>query len=40
VADQKLIRAMPQAYNIWFILRADKPVTGSVFIDRAGLMVR
>jgi hypothetical protein len=40
VTDEGLIRAMPQVYNIWFILHADKPVTGAVFIDRVGLMVR
>lgn len=40
VTNPKHIEAMPAAYNVWFVLQARKPVTGAVFIDRAGLMVR
>jgi alpha-L-arabinofuranosidase len=34
------IKAMPAALNILFILKANKPVRGSVYFDRVGLMVR
>jgi len=34
------IRAMPGVSNLWFILRAKQPVSGSILLDRAGLMVR
>jgi hypothetical protein len=38
--DPKHTSAMHEAFNIWFIIQAKKPVHGSVFLDRAGLMVR
>jgi hypothetical protein len=38
--DPKHIGAMPGAMNLWFTLHAEKPVHGSIFLDRAGLMVR
>ncbi len=34
------IRAMPFAFNVYLALRANKPATGTVYIDKAGLMVR
>ena len=34
------VKAMPEVFNLWFILRAKAPVHGSVLLDRAGLMVR
>ncbi len=40
VTDAKHIEAMPQARNVWFILETDRPVNGSVYLDRIGLMVR
>ena len=38
--DAKLISAMPATYNIWFVLNSGAPVTGTVFLDKIGLMVR
>jgi len=32
--------AMPQAFSIWLVLRAQRPVHGTVYIDGAGLLVR
>jgi hypothetical protein len=32
--------AVGSAYNIWFVLNTGKPVSGTVLIDRIGLMVR
>jgi hypothetical protein len=40
VTQEGHIRAMPYAYNVYLALRASKPVTGTVYIDRAGLLVR
>jgi hypothetical protein len=40
VTDEKHIKAMYAAYNVWFILHSEEPVTGAIFIDRAGLMIR
>jgi len=40
VTQQDHVEAMYAAHNVWFILHADEPVTGAVFLDRAGLMVR
>ena len=40
VTDPKQIEAMPQARNLWFILQTNKPVNGSIYFDRIGLMVR
>jgi alpha-L-arabinofuranosidase len=34
------IKAMPAAINVWFVLKADKPVKGSIYFDRVGLMLR
>jgi hypothetical protein len=34
------VKAMPEAFNLWFILRAKMPVHGSILLDRAGFMVR
>jgi len=33
-------KAMEKAVNVWFILSSSKPVYGSLFIDKAGLMIR
>jgi hypothetical protein len=38
--DQALIRAMPEIYNVWFVLNANAAVFGSIYIDRVGFMVR
>jgi hypothetical protein len=40
VTQENHIRAMHAAYNVWFILHSEKPVTGAIFIDHAGLMIR
>ena len=40
VTEAKHIAAMPFAYNVIFVLNAKKPVSGSIFLDRAGLMGR
>ncbi len=40
VTQEKHIKAIPSALNIWFLLDANKPASGSVFFDRIGLMVR
>ncbi len=37
---QSYIDAMGSAYNIWFVLNTSKPISGTVLIDRIGLMVR
>jgi Glycosyl hydrolases family 39 len=34
------IKAMPAASNIIFLLKANKPVKGSIYFDRIGFMVR
>jgi hypothetical protein len=39
-ADPAHVKAMPEVFNLWFILQANRPVHGSVLIDRAGLMIR
>jgi alpha-L-arabinofuranosidase len=40
VKAQEYFRAMPSAFNLIFILEADKPVKGSLYFDRVGFMVR
>jgi hypothetical protein len=40
ITQENHIRAVHAAYNVWFILHSEQPVTGAIFIDRAGLMVR
>jgi hypothetical protein len=40
VTDPKHIEAMPWAFNVWLILRANQPVQGALFIDNVGLLVR
>jgi hypothetical protein len=34
------IKAVSDTNNVWIILEADKPVFGSIYVDRAGLLVR
>jgi hypothetical protein len=34
------LKAMPSALNVMFILSANQPVKGSVYLDRVGFMVR
>ena len=38
--DEEYFKAMPAALNIIFVLQANKPVKGSIYFDRIGLMVR
>jgi hypothetical protein len=40
VTQENHKKAMYAAYNVWFILRSTQPVSGSVYIDQAGLMIR
>ncbi len=40
VTREDHIKAMPAALNILFILKANKPVKGSIYLDRIGFMVR
>ena len=40
MTDPRQIANMPTAMNVWFVLRSNKPVKGSIFIDHAGFMVR
>jgi hypothetical protein len=40
ITEERHLRAVHAAYNVWFILHSQQPVTGAVFIDHAGLMVR
>ncbi len=40
VTDPKHIEAMPWAFNVWLILRANQPVQGALFVDNVGLLVR
>ncbi|HEY3333275.1 MAG TPA: hypothetical protein VGK19_24785 [Capsulimonadaceae bacterium] len=40
LANDKQIEYMPTSYNLWFVLSASKPTTGTIYIDRAGMMVR
>jgi hypothetical protein len=38
--DPKHLEAMPFVHNLSFLIVAEKPASGSVYLDRAGLMVR
>jgi hypothetical protein len=38
--DPGQVKAMPEVFNLWFILSSKQPVFGSILLDRAGLMVR
>ncbi|MDE2125611.1 MAG: hypothetical protein KGJ62_03395 [Armatimonadetes bacterium] len=40
VTDPKQIAAMPDLFNVMLILRAGAPVSGTVWVDRVGLLVR
>jgi hypothetical protein len=40
VKDEEYFKALPSALNIIFVLQANKPVKGSIYFDRIGLMVR
>jgi hypothetical protein len=40
ITNPKHIEAIGASYNVWFVLSASKPVRGTVFFDRVGLMVR
>jgi hypothetical protein len=40
VTEETHLKAMHAAYNVWFIIHSQEPVTGAVLIDRVGLMVR
>ena len=40
VTREEHIRAMPEAFNIWLVLRANRPVHGTLYVDRVGLLVR
>lgn len=37
---QSYIDAIGSGYNIWFVLNTSKPVSGTILLDRIGLMVR
>lgn len=37
---QDYVDAIASGYNVWFVLNTNKPVTGTVLLDRIGLMVR
>jgi len=34
------VKAVSDANNLWILLEADQPVYGSIYVDRAGLLVR
>ncbi len=34
------INAISSSYNIWFVLNTDKPLSGTILLDRIGLLVR
>lgn len=38
--NEEHFQAMPAALNVIFVLQANAPATGSVYLDRIGLMVR
>lgn len=38
--NPKHMSAMASTYNLWLVLSSSKPVTGTVYFDRIGLMVR
>lgn len=38
--DPELVKAMPKAFNLRFIISSKAPVKGSIYLDRVGLMVR
>jgi hypothetical protein len=38
--DPAIVKAMPEVFNLWFILGANRPVHGSILLDRVGLMAR
>jgi hypothetical protein len=40
IDDAKLIEAMPSVMNIWIMATSSKPLTGTFYFDRIGLMVR
>lgn len=37
---QSYLDAIGSSYNIWFVLNTSKPITGTILLDRIGLMVR
>jgi hypothetical protein len=37
---QDYVDAIASGYNIWFVLNTDKPLAGTILLDRIGLMVR
>jgi hypothetical protein len=37
---QSFVDAIGSAYNIWFVINSRKPVSGTILLDRIGLMVR
>jgi hypothetical protein len=37
---QDYVDAIASGYTIWFVLNTSKPVTGTILLDRIGLMVR
>ena len=40
ITQENHLQAIGSAYNLWFILASNRPVQGSIFIDRIGFLVR
>jgi hypothetical protein len=40
VTRQDYVDAIASGYTIWFVLNTNKPVTGTILLDRIGFMVR
>ena len=37
---EKYLKAMPSTTNVWFVLKSNKPVKGSIYFDKIGFLVR
>jgi hypothetical protein len=37
---QDYVDAIASGFNIWLVLNTNKPVSGTILLDRIGLMVR
>jgi hypothetical protein len=37
---QDYVDAIASGYNIWFVLNTDKPLVGTILLDRIGFMAR
>jgi hypothetical protein len=38
--NEEYFKAMPSAFNLFFVLQAGKPAKGSIYLDHIGFMVR